>query len=424
MKELFKYQKEIVDKCNSPSSALFMSMGTGKTVTSLSLFKKSKCPKILIICLISKLNDWKDDLFDECDITAKILNKGSKKNTEMLQDGNAFVVNFESAWRCPDLLKWVDKNTFVLIDESHHIKNPSSRIGKFCDKLRQRTTHKCILTGTPQSKGYIDYFNQLKFVDIYPYSYKSFCDRYCVYQTMQFTGRPFKELCGYQNTQELDELINKNCIFYDRNIDDDMIPTDIDVRIPKPKVYNKYKRSRIYEDYFADNASKLFVSCRTLCSGYIDKYEVDDGKIKWLEDMVDDLSTRLVIFYNFNVERDSIIKLLTKHNIPYSEYNGRDKDLHNFINNKNGVAVCQYISASTGINDLVHANICIMYSPSLSYTDWSQARKRIDRIGQTKKPLYYNLCCQGTVEDKIWRTLKEGKDFDTKMFINYLTNDE
>ena len=112
--------------------------------------------------------------------------------------------------------------------------------------------------------------------------------------------------------------------------------------------------------------------------------------------------------------------MLKELNIPYSEYNGREKDLTNFKENKNGAAGCQYISASTGLNDLVCSHICIMYSPTLNYSDWAQAKKRIDRIGQTQKPLYYNLCCRDTVEEKIVSTLKSGKDFDDKMFNQYL----
>ena len=142
--------------------------GTGKTVTSLNVFKKFNTEKILIICLISKMNDWKEDLKDECNIDAVILDKGSTKNKQMVEnsDTTAFIINFESAWRCDNLLKWVDRNTTVLIDESHLIKNPTSKIGRFCRLLSCKTKHKLILTGTPQSQGYIDYYNQLYFCDL------------------------------------------------------------------------------------------------------------------------------------------------------------------------------------------------------------------------------------------------------------------
>ena len=61
-----------------------------------------------------------------------------------------------------------------------------------------------------------------------------------------------------------------------------------------------------------------------------------------------------------------------------------------------------------------------MYSPSLNYIDYVQSKKRIDRIGQTKKPLFYNLYCKGTVEEKILQSIKEGITFDLRMFEAYM----
>ena len=37
-----------------------------------------------------------------------------------------------------------------------------------------------------------------------------------------------------------------------------------------------------------------------------------------------------------------------------------------------------------------------------------------------KKPLFYYLICKGTVEERIYRNLQEGKDFDERMFEGYL----
>jgi SNF2 family DNA or RNA helicase len=61
-----------------------------------------------------------------------------------------------------------------------------------------------------------------------------------------------------------------------------------------------------------------------------------------------------------------------------------------------------------------------MFSLALEYIDFVQSRKRLDRIGQTKKPLFYYLICKGTVEEKIYSNLQQGKDFDEMMFEGYL----
>ena len=420
--KLYEYQEKIVDHEKDKKSVnLFMSMGTGKTVTSLSLFQNNPTHKILVICLVSKMKDWAEDLSKELNIDACILDKGTAKNRTLLEiNYPAYIINFESAWRLIELLKWVDNDTTVLIDESQKIKNPTSSIGKFAQKLAKRTKYKIILTGTPQSQGYIDYYNQLFFTDTLNIKFADFKKLFCIYEKQYFNSFPVNTLVGYKNKDVLDKLIQDNCVFYDRKVDENMIPTDIIKYFDKPKKYDFFKTHRVWEDVIAENSGKLFATLRTICSGNIEQYEVDDQKITWLNDLLDCINDRLVIFYNFNVERDRIINLLEKKKIPYSEYSGRAKTFDEFKNNEKSVILCQFKSASTGLNDLVIASKCVFYSPCTEYIDYAQSRKRLDRIGQTEKPLFYYLICKGTVEEKILRSIQEGKDFDTFMFDAYI----
>lgn len=421
--QLFKYQSDIVKSRKSPNIALFMDMGTGKTLTSIACYEKFATSKILTICMISKMNDWKNDLQNELNINSVILNKGHIKNNTLLTlNNNSYIINFESSWRLKELLTWVDDKTTIIVDESHKIKNPSSKVGKFFQQLGKKTNHKIILTGTPQSQGYIDYYNQLSFIDLFTISFKQFKDQYCVYNKQYYNGYPINVLTGYKNTDLLDTFIKNNCVFFERTIDEDLVPSNIIQYFDKPKMYNKFKKERVYEDVIADNTGKLFITLRTICSGNIEKYEVDNQKIQWLSDMLDCVNDRVVIFYNFNVERDRIINVLQNKNIVYNEYNGREKSFTDFKNNDYSVMVCQYKSASLGINDLVLANKCVLFSLPLDYTDYVQSKKRIDRIGQDKKPLFYYLICKGTIEEKIYEKLQQGKTFDEKMFSLYLND--
>ena len=236
-----------------------MDMGTGKTVTSLALFETNPTHKILVICLVSKLKDWQEDLLKELNIDATILDKGTKKNQILLsQNKSAYIINFESAWRLKELVNWVDKDTTILIDESHKIKNPTSAIGKFCRALGKKTKYKYILTGTPQSQGYIDYYNQLYFTDTLNVSFADFKKLFCIYEQQYFNGFPIKSLVGYKNKDVLDKVINDNCVFYRRTVAEDMIPTDIVKRFEKPNKYDFFKKNRIWDDVVADSNGKLF----------------------------------------------------------------------------------------------------------------------------------------------------------------------
>ena len=420
--DLLPYQQKIVDSIKTPSVPLFMSMGTGKTITSLNIFKKFRTTKILIICLISKINDWKEDLMSECGIEATILRKSNKLNNETIKENTntAYIINFEGAWRCSELIKWVDKETTILIDESHFIKNPTSKIGRFCRLIGAKTKHKIILNGTPQSQGYIDYYNQLYFCGVINMSFKAFKDKYCIYEDRYYNGFRIKTLTNYKNTDELDDIIHENCIFYERIPDEDLIPSEIIQYFDKPKQYDKFKNKRVYKDYVADNMGKLRYTLRTICSGNIGEYEVDNQKTTWVSDFLESVDDRVVFFYNYDVERDRIIKVLESKKIPYSEYNGREKSFDNFKNYEKSAILCQYKSASTGINDLVVANICIYYSLPREYINFVQSKKRLDRIGQTKKPLFYFLICKDTVEVSTYKALLKGKDFDDIMFEEYM----
>ena len=425
--KLFKYQQQIVNDETwklSHSHALFLDMGCGKTLTSIGLTEEYDKKKILVICMCSKLHDWKRDFELELNKWLVVLDQGGAKNKKLIsQFGNkcdGFVINFESAWRIPELLLWIDKDTQIIIDESHKVKNPKSQIGKFCQKLAKKTDYKIILTGTPQSQGYIDYYNQLYFIDVLKMKFKEFQDRYCIYDTRNYNGFPIKQLVGYKNTEELDKIINENCVFFKRDVNNELIPENIIQYFDKPKIYSKFKKDRVYKDVVADNQGKLFVTLRTICSGYIEENRVDDQKLQWVEDLLQCTNDRIVIFYNFNIERDSLITLAVKNKIPYSEYNGRNKSFEEFLAHSNGIILCQYKSASLGINELVASNICVLYSLPLEYIDYIQSKKRIDRIGQVRKPLFYYLICRDTLEEKILTKLNEGKNFDDKMFETYI----
>jgi len=426
--KLYPYQKRIVDKQLKPSSALFMDMGTGKTITSLALFEKSNLNKMLIICLVSKLYDWKEEVETYFqDLNVVILNRGTKVNTTILEDDSIDVIicNYESVWRLDKtILNVINDEWYVIVDESHKIKNTKSKIGKFMRKLSTKTSHKCILTGTPQNNGYLDYYNQLSFIDLFKMSEKEFRKDYCVFELKEIGGKYFQDLVGYKNYNELDEQINRNCVFFKRDIDEEMIPSHIVEKIKKHASIDKFKRDRVFEDIIADNSMTLRLYLRQLCSGFISNTKISEEKIKWLSDFFDSYDERVVVFVNFNMEVKMVAELCKTLKRPYSIYNGAYKDLTNFKKEQNGVAICNYASAATGLNDLVVSNVCVMYSPPEDYILFTQAKKRIDRIGQTKKPLYYYLQNQNSVEVAIYKALNSGQNFDDRMFDNYLLNNE
>ena len=108
-----------------------------------------------------------------------------------------------------------------------------------------------------------------------------------------------------------------------------------------------------------------------------------------------------------------------RHNVKHCVKNR--KDLEPFKNNSNGIAVVNYQSGAVGINDLCISNIGIFYGPpDGDHILMEQAKSRLDRIGQTKQPVFYYLQTVGSVEKAIYKELSQGRDFDAKMFEAWL----
>ena len=97
-------------------------------------------------------------------------------------------------------------------------------------------------------------------------------------------------------------------------------------------------------------------------------------------------------------------------------YDGSTKDLTNWEKYEDCIAIVNVQAGSAGLNDFIKTNIGIWFSYPENYIDFIQSKGRLDRIGQTKQPVFYFLEIAGSVEQQVFRALQEGHDFD----CNYL----
>jgi SNF2 family DNA or RNA helicase len=164
---------------------------------------------------------------------------------------------------------------------------------------------------------------------------------------------------------------------------------------------------------------------RESCSGFIkDEFLKDNPKLQWLEDFLDGNEGRIVVFTNFVAETIIINRLCLELKRHCCIYDGANKDLTNWNEYEDCVAVVNIVAGGAGINDFAKTNIAIFFSPPENHIDFEQAKGRIDRIGQTKQPVYYYLQIMNSVEPAIYRNLKDGKDFDDRMFEEWLEKGE
>ena len=406
MKTLFDYQADIVKRANK-SNALFMKMGTGKTITSLKIAEKWRCEKLLVVCLKSKIQDWIDEIEEE---------------TYFIK-GEYMVINFESIWRNTKAIDFCDSKTMIIVDESHKIKNPKSKVSQYMRYLGNLTKYKLVLTGTPQNEEYYDYWMQMGFIDspLYKIPLKEFEKWYVNYILDFQQGHYFKRIESYNNTDALKQAINEKAFYkeYESNYGN---PIEIYEKLNTPSLYKSFMKDKVYDDVVADSDMSLRTYLRQCCSGFIKNHKLEKGpKEKWLEDFLEIANDRVVIFVNYNIEIEILVALCKMLGRPFSIYNGEIKDLTNFKENSNGIAIVNYASGATGINDLCISNIGVFFSPpDGDYILFSQAKARLDRIGQTKQPIFYFLQCVKTIEIPIYNAFKNGDNFTNELYLNWL----
>lgn len=435
---LYDYQKKIVDDLKDfDSSALFLDVGTGKSITSLALYEQKqlqgKCNKLLIICLCAKINEWKCDCEKWFPFSKTIVLDGKKNSKLDFEYGNfdIAIINFEKTWRNDDLFL-VNKNYYIIVDESHKIKESTTKVGKFMRQLAFLTPYKCILTATPMGNGYIDLYNQLYFIGLLDISLTMFKEKYCNEQLVYFPGmKPFKKIVSYRNTEYLDKLVNKYARYYERKIDDDLVPSEIVIPFELDKNYNKIARDRVYEDISLDKVTSKRLGLKALCSGTLmgkalvdpngnlDRlYRLNTYKLDWVKSFLEDFKDRVVIFYMYDHQRDQLYDMISKIKRPVARYCADYKEEKIFNENDDAVVLVQYKSGSTGIDWLKQSYVSIFYSLPDSYIDFYQAKGRLNRVGQTKKPLYYLLVAKGknSVDELNYNALKNKTDFNDEWF--------
>lgn len=435
---LYDYQKKTVDELkNFNSCGLFFDVGCGKSITSLALYEdkliKGKVNKLIIVCLCAKITEWKYDCERWFPFSKVIIldNKKQSKEDFINENFDIAIINFEKTWRYKDL-RLINNKYYIIIDESHKCKEPTTKVGKFMAEWSYKTPYKCILTATPMNNGYVDLYNQLYFIGLIDGSFQAFKDKYCIEKIMYFPGmKPFKKIIGYHNTEYLDMLVSKYTRYHERKIDDSLIPSEIVIPFELDKQYNKIARTRVYEDISLDKVSSKRIGLKSLCSGTIignalvdsdgnrhREYQLNTYKLDWVKSFVEDFNERVVIFYCFDHQRDQLYEMLKKIKRPVARYCAEYKEEDVFKNNDNAVILVQYKSGATGIDWLKQSYVAIFYSLPDSYLEFYQAKGRLNRHGQTKKPLYYLLVTKGnnSVDELNYKALKSKQDFNDEWF--------
>lgn len=426
MVNLYKHQIDALNQTESMNRcAYYLDMGLGKTFVGaeklIRLYKGQNEQKDLLICQKSKIDDWRDHFatYYHSEISAYDLSK-KKQWDDFWNNPCGFrhqigIINYELAWRRKELLNL--KDFTLMLDESSLIQNTRAKQTKFILKLNPKNV--ILLSGTPVGGKYENLWSQVHLIG-WGISETLYNRQYVNWTLTEDDGSGIRHKIvdkskPYKNIDRLKTKMRENgAIFLKTEECFELPEQNIQVvNVEKHKDYTKFIRDSYIciegEELIGDSKLSKLLYARQLCGQF------NKSKLMAFEELIQSTNDRLLVFYSFNAELDALRDTCERLNKPISEINGHNKDLNAYENDSNSVTLIQYQAGSKGLN-LQKCNKIIYFTLPLSSEDFEQSKKRIHRIGQHNPCFYYLMICNGTVEERIYETLKQRKDYTDELF--------
>jgi hypothetical protein len=392
-------------------------MGLGKTYVGSEKMISLRAGVNLIVCQKSKINDWMNHFKEHYPLPVYNLTNKSyfERFFEMteLVDGVVGVINYELAWRRPELLKLQDFT--LLLDESSLIQNTKAKQTKFI--LKMKPANVILLSGTPCSGKYENLYSQIKLLG-WDISESTYNKQYINWTTVNFGGlrvRMVDKKNPYKNVDRLKEKLRENGAVFMKTDEVFDLPeqTFITVDVPVTKEYKRFMKDCIIkvdgEELVGDTTLTKRLYARQLCGQY------NKEKLQAFKSLVESTNDRLIVFYTYTKELEKMRELVDR---PVSIVNGLVKDLGAYEDEDDSITFVQYQAGAKGLN-LQKANKMIYFTLTDSIENWMQSAKRINRIGQERPCFYYILQCKDSIEEKVREALERGENFTNELFEEY-----
>lgn len=422
------------------ASGLFLDMGLGKTVSTLTaieyLLFLGEVNKVLVIAPKRVAEDTWSTEIDKWDHLkdlriSKVLGTPKQRTEAVEKEADIYVTNREN-------VEWLVKQYFgnwvwdmCVIDELSSFK--SSKAVRFRSLKKVRPYFKRIvgLTGTPAPNSLIDLWPQIYLLDGGVRLGKTITG----YKQQYFTpGRSNGYIVYDYNLREgaektIQNKISDICISMKAEDYLDLperIDNKIEIELPQNilKKYRQFEKDLVMEigeeDITAVNAAVLTNKLLQFSNGAIyteDKEVVNlhDEKIDKLLEIIDTSQGPVLVFYNFKHDYDRISEVLTKKKIKYQTLENSE-DIKKWNEGKIQVALLHPVSAGHGLNLQYGGNIIVWFGLTWSLELYQQANARLHRQGQTHTVIINHLIAKGTVDEDVIKAL-EGKEINQNMLL-------
>lgn len=426
-----EYQKMAIEKIyETPRCGLFLEMGLGKTVITLTaledmIYNSFEVDKVLVIAPLRVAEDtWSRESAKWEHLKhlriSKILGTPAQRRAALAAEADIYIINRENVvWLCDELS--VAGGWFfdaVVIDELSSFKSPKAQRFKALRKYITRSRRVIGLTGTPAPNGLIDLWSQIYLLD--------------------GGERLGRTVTGYRERFFLPDKRNQTTIFsykpkdgadkaiWDRLSDicvsmraedwltlPERIDNVVTVRMTDKQraAYEKFEREQYIQfiegEVTAVSAAALTNKLLQYSNGAMYKadgeyIETCEGKLDALEDIIEAANGKPVLcFYSYKHDLERIRK-----RFPNAVKLDNAEDIENWNNGGIELLLAHPAGAGHGLNLQAGGNIIVWFGLTWSLELYQQANARLYRQGQEHAVVIHHLLTEHTVDERVYQSLQ------------------
>lgn len=426
------YQRYCIQKIlELPSVGLFLDMGLGKSVITLTAINELKfyrfqvCKVLVIAPKKVAEGTWqkecaKWDHLHHLQIST-VLGSEKKRMAALNATADIYVINRENVTWLVDLYRDQWPFDMVVVDEFSSFKSHSAKRFKSLAAIRPHVSRFVGLTGTPSPNGLMDLWSELYLLDggeRLEKRFGAFRERY--FRPGRSNGYVVYEYLPRKGSREA--ILNKiSDICISMKADDYLtLPDCIDDEVPvvldnqARKAYNTLERQMVLEledkDLTVTSAAALSNKLIQLANGALydanrGVHEIHSAKIDALMELLESLNGKpALLFYSFQHDKWRILTALTKTKLRVRLLESvADQDAWNA--GEVDVLLAHPASCAYGLNLQQGGNHIVWFGLPWNYEQYVQANKRLHRQGQTEKVIVHHLVVQDSRDEDVMKAL-------------------
>lgn len=424
-----RYQQYAIDRIlTEPNIGLFLDMGLGKTVITLTairelMYDTYEIGKVLVIAPKSVAEStWTAETAKWEHLkdlrVSKVLGSSRERLAALHTDADIYVINRENVVWLYDHQADMPAFDLCVVDESSSFKNHQAKRFRALKKMRPMFDRMILLTGTPTANGLMDLWAQLYLLDrgerlgrtITVYRQRWFRPD----KTNGMIVYSYKLLPGAE--EEITDAIS-DITFSLKAEDYIRLPERVDnvIRVEMPvKAKEQYKKME--KEYIlafpddtqivANDAAGLSNKLLQLANGFAydpDKkaIEIHRAKLEALTDIVDTAPGPVLVFYEFIHDREQLLQL------PGAKQLLSDQDVKDWNAGKIKVLLAHPASAGYGLNLQAGGSTIVWYGMPWSLELYQQANARLHRQGQKRTVVIHHLVTADTMDESVLAALQK-----------------